>query len=61
MWLILKHGLTFWAGIGQTITAVLPWLQGSSCGISTPAGVQANVGGPCFRIGVQVRNLGGFL
>lgn len=54
--------LTFWAGVGQTIAAFLPWLQGSSGGVSSPAGVQAkHVVGPCFRIGVEVWNLGWFL
>lgn len=54
--------MTFWAGIGRTIAAFLPWLQGSSCGVGSPAGVQAkHVVGPCFRIGVEVRNLGRFL
>lgn len=55
MFSIPDRWLTFWAGVGRTIAAVLPWLQGSSCGVSTPAGVQAkHVVGPCFRIGVEV-------
>lgn len=59
---IPNHWLTFWARVGWTIAAFFPWLQGSSCGVSTPAGVQAkHVVGPCFRIGVEVWNLGGFL
>lgn len=59
---ITSGGLTFWAGVVGTIAAFLPWLQGSSCGVSSPAGVQAkHVVGPCFRIGVEVWNLGGFL
>lgn len=47
--------LTFWARVGRTIAAFLPWLQGGSSGVSTPTGVQAkHVVGPCFRIGVEL-------
>lgn len=47
--------LTFWAGVQRTIAAFLPWLQGGSGGVSSPAGVQAkHVVGPCFGIGVEL-------